>query len=145
MAGKKLTKKVEAELKQYVNEYSEKKSVYDEEKKVIDKLNGSIKELMTEYELSEYEGDNVTVTCTVSDTEKMNEDMLLEVIKTKIWAGNGSMQCPFIKTVEQVDFDALEKAIYNGDLSKEQLLEIGKCKEVKSTTTLRIKKKKVKK
>lgn len=126
-----------------MNSYSDKKSIYDEEKKALDKLNASIKELMTEYDLTEYEGDNATVTCTVSDTEKMNEDKLLEVIKQKIWAGEDGTACPFIKTVEQVDFDALEKAIYNGDISKEQLVEIGKCKEVKSVTTLRIKKKKV--
>ena len=140
---KKLTKKVENELKQYINAYGEKKAVYDEEKKVVDKLNSSIKNLMLEYGLDKMEGTDFSVTCTVSDTSEMNEDMLLEVIKSVVWADKGSMHCPFIKTVEQVDFDALEKAMYNGEISKEHLAEIGKCRESKQRVTLRVSKKKV--
>lgn len=138
--AKKLTKKVEAELKQYVNEYGEKKSVYDVEKKAIDKLNSNIKEIMTGYDLEAYDGGDFAVTCTVSEEEAMNEDMLLEVIKSKIWVDKGDAQCPFIKIVEQVDFDALEKAMYLGTFTEEDMLEISKCKETKKKTTLRLKK-----
>ena len=145
MATKKITKKEKETLEKYVSEYGEKKDVYDVEKKLIDKLNNDIKEIMTKYNLEDCESGDYTVTCTVSEEETMNEDRLLEIIKSVIWAGKGSMECPFIKRVEHVDFDELEKAIYNGDLSKEQLLEIGKCKQVKQKTVLRLKKKKVKK
>ena len=137
----KLTKKEKEELQQYIEQYGQKKTVYDLEKKTIDKLNNSIKELMTKYSLEKYDSDTYSVSCTVNEIEEMNEEKLLAIIKSVIWADKGSMHCPFIKTVEQVDFDALEKAIYNGDISKEHLLEIGKCKEVKQRTVLRFKSK----
>ena len=142
---KKMSKKIEAELKQYVEDYGEKKAVYDKEKKVIDGLNSSIKEIMLKYGQDACESGDFTATCTVSESDDMNEERLLHVLKNVLWADKGSMHCPFIKLVEQVDFDALEKAIYQGELTEEQLLEINKCRETKQRVTLRISKKKVKK
>ena len=58
--------------------------------------------------------------------------MLLEIL------GGDARAIGIIKTKEYVDFDALEKAIYNGLLPGETLLEMDKAREVKEVVTLRV-------
>ena len=47
-----------------------------------------------------------------------------------------------VKKKEYVDMDALEKAIYSGKITAEQVLQLDKCKETTSSQRLTIKKNK---
>ena len=72
------------------------------------------------------------------ETESMNEAKLIELLKSENLTST-------IKTKEYVDMDMLEKAIYAGDIPQDVLLKMESCKEVKTTVTLSVKKKKEKK
>ena len=100
---------------------------------------------MREREIKDYQVDDWKATYSVQRRESMNEDKLLDVLKKNWTAHNGSMQCPYIKTKEYVDFDILEDAIYRNELSNEVLMEMDTCKEVKEVETLKVAKVKEKK
>ena len=69
-------------------------------------------------------------------TEAIDEDKLLTVIKG-FWAEkNGSMKCPFIRTVEVIDMEALEGALYRGEIPEDVLLKIDGCRVKKETDAL---------
>ena len=125
-------------LDELIPQYAMNKSEMDSYKKICDKENAEIKKLMTDLVLPFYEAGEYKATCTISERESMNEEMLLEI------AHNHGIS-EIVKTKEYIDFDALEKAIYDGKISQEILLELDKAKEVKKVTTLRVSKIKKKK
>ena len=129
-------------LNELVESYYLNKTELDSYKKLCDNQNKSIKDLMLEMNVEDYDSDNYHASRKVSTRENFNEEQLLEFIRSTIWADKGSMHCPYIKTKYVVDYDALEKAIYNGDITKEQLLEMEKCKTVTEVVTLRVTKRK---
>ena len=49
-----------------------------------------------------------------------------------------------VKTKPYIDFDALEKALYDEALSKDQIMDIDKARETKEVVTLRVSKAKKK-
>ena len=125
-------------LDELIPQYAMNKSEMDSYKKICDKENAEIKKLMTDLVLPFYEAGEYKATCTISERESMNEEMLLEIAHH-----HGISE--IVKTKEYIDFDALEKAIYDGKISQEILLEFDKAKEVKKVTTLRVSKIKKKK
>lgn len=125
-------------LDELIPQYAMNKSEMDSYKKICDKENAEIKKLMTDLVLPFYEAGEYKATCTISERESMNEEMLLEIAH---YHGISEI----VKTKEYIDFDALEKAIYDGKISQEILLELDKAKEVKKVTTLRVSKIKKKK
>ncbi len=129
MAKKKLG---EMELDVLIPQYAENKAMLDDYKKICDTENKQIKELMEE---GTYEVGGYKATKSVSVRESLNEDKLLELLLDKGY-GNTSV----IKQKYYVDMDALESAIYSGQIPKEDLLEIDKCRESKEVVTLRISK-----
>ena len=116
-----------------------------EVKAVVDADNAKIKAIMREREIKDYQVDDWKAVYSVQRRESMNEDKLLDVLKKNWTAHNGSMQCPYIKTKEYIDFDILEDAIYRNELSNEVLMEMDTCKEVKEVETLKVSKVKEKK
>ena len=95
--------------------------------------------------IKQYLADNNTNTETINGyvlnvrekvEETFDEAQLLQVIKSNWVKTHGSMECPLIRTMEYVDLDALEKAVYNGNISTEELLEIDKCRITKVTRAL---------
>jgi hypothetical protein len=50
------------------------------------------------------------------------------------------MECPYIKTREYIDMEALENAIYQKELTPSVLADMDKCREVTTVVTLRCKK-----
>ena len=128
-------KSVENELKELITDYVANKSVADDYKKIADKQNKEIKSLMLESNTDSIETDEWKATCTVSERETINEEMLLDIIHKNV-----SDDLGIVKTKEYVDFDALEHAIYNDKISKEVLMEIDKARESKEVVTLRVKK-----
>ena len=61
-------------------------------------------------------------------TEDFNEAKALDIV-LRYWESKGvEYKCPFIRTVEVLDMDALEVAIYKNELPKEVLMELDKCR-----------------
>ena len=134
MAKKKLG---EMELDVLIPQYAENKAMLDDYKKICDTENKQIKELMEE---GTYEASGYKATKSVQVRESLNEDKLLELLIAK-----GYKDTKVIKQKYYVDMDALESAIYSGQIPKEDLLDIDKCRETKEVVTLRISKVKEKK
>ena len=122
-----------------IPQYAQNKLELDSYKKICDKENAQIKSIMAELPDNTYEAGGYRATYSVSTRETMNEEMLLEIL------GGGARDMGIIKTKEYVDFDALEKAIYDGKISENTLLEMDKAKESKEVVTLRVTKIKKKK
>ena len=121
-----------------IPQYAANKAELDDYKKICDKENAIIKSIMADMDEPTYEAGGYKATYSVSERTSMNEEMLLEI------AHNYGIP-NIIKTKEYIDFDALENAIYKGDIPKEALLEMDKAKEVKEVVTLRVTKIKKKK
>lgn len=120
------------DLDTLIPQYAANKSELDSYKKICDNENAQIKAIMKDFVVPSYEAGGYKATYTISERESLNEEMLLEIL------GGDARAIGIIKTKEYVDFDALEKAIYNGLLPGETLLEMDKAREVKEVVTLRV-------
>jgi len=121
----------QSRLTELIPNYARHKEDMDELKKYCDKENKEIKMLMEGLEENTFSSCGYTAKRTVSNRETINEDKLLEV------AHNEGIS-EIIKTKEYIDFDALEKAIYDGVIPQDVLLKIGSCREVKEVVTLKV-------
>jgi hypothetical protein len=124
-------------LDELIPRYVSNKQELDDYKKICDKENAEIKEIMSQSKLPEYEVDGYVAKYSVSKRETLNEDKLIELLKSSDIDGGYNQ---FIKTKEYVDMDALEKAIYNDVINSDTIIAMDKCKEVKEVTTLRVSK-----
>ena len=127
-----------SKLEKLIPQYAKDKLLLDTYKKACDAENAEIKQLMLEENKTMFESDRYIATRIVSTRETMNEEVLLEI------AHHYGIP-EIVKTKEYIDFEALEDAIYNGKISKDILIEIGKARESKEIVTLRIAKVKAKK
>lgn len=125
---------LEENLKELIRLFYEDKQQLDEYKKSTDEYNKNIKDLMGKLDTTEFESDDLIAKIGVQNRESFNEPKLIEKLKELNIEG-------VIKTREYVDMDALENVIYNGLLDASELTP---CKEVKTVTTLKVSKKKVK-
>ena len=100
-------------------------------KKVTDEDNATIKSLMAG-KMDTAESDNFVAKYSVTKSESFDEAKLLERLKEL-----GLKQV--IKTVEVVDMELLENAIYDGMISGSELVD---CKVTKETPRLVVKLKK---
>lgn len=121
----------ELTLDELIPQYAMNKSEADAYKKLCDRDNAKIKDIMLKADEKEHEVGDYKATCTVSERESMNEEMLLEI-------AHQFGISEIVKTKEYIDYDALENAIYNGRISQYILLEMDKAKEVKEVVTLRV-------
>ena len=120
-------------LDKLVPQYAQTKQQADTYKKQSDKENAEIKSIMTSLALQHYEAGGYKVVRSVQKRESFNEEQLIEIAH--------KYNIPdVIKTKEYIDFDALEKAIYDGNISQDVLLEMDKAKDVKHVVQLRISK-----
>lgn len=124
-----------SDLDKLIPYYAENKTKLDAVKKLCDAENRKIKNIMLDFSVQHYTAGGYTVTCTTSKRETLNEDVLLGLEHLHAIPG-------IIKTKEYVDFDALEKAIYDGKIPPEVLAEMDKAKESKTVATLRVKREK---
>ncbi len=97
-------------------------------KKVADKANKEIKEIMAEQEITEFATHGLVAKVSISERVDLMEDVLMDKIKELGIKG-------VIKTREYVDMDALENALYHGEINPATLAEAQTKKEV---VTLRI-------
>ena len=131
MARKKLEEKKQT-LEELIPLYGEQNTQCNALKKAVSELNTKIKLAVHE---AQKENEDVIVSgwkckLSVDDNSTMNEARLLDVAKKH--------GIDIIRTKEYIDFDALEKLIYKGDISKEALLEIDSCKDAGTKETLRV-------
>ncbi len=81
------------------------------------------------------ESDHYTVKYVIQHRESLNEAKLMNYLKAN------NLALDIIKTKEYIDTDALEAAIYRGEINPE---DIADCKEFTEVETLRYKEKKEK-
>ena len=127
----------EEELDKLIASYILNKGEFDSLKKITERDNGRIKDMMFELNLSERQVGDKIVKRIVQERESLNEERLLELIKAKC---SPEIQARIIKTREYVDTDCLEDVIYGGALSSDFLLDMDTCREVKEVVTLRVSK-----
>ena len=118
-----------------VERYGKNKEQLDSIKKLTDADNKEIKKLMEKAKIKEFTSDSYVAKYIVSTKNAINEDKLIEVLKTyKV--------SDVIKKREYVDFDALEDYIYNHEISSELATAIDRCNTPTPTIQLRISKRK---
>ena len=126
------------DLDTLIPQYAQNKSEMDSYKKLCDKENAQIKSIMKDLALQFYEAGDYRANYSVSKRETLNEEKLLELAK------NNVSLIPCVKTKEYIDFDVLEKLLYDEMVPPSVIAEMDKAKEVKEVVTLRISKKKEK-
>lgn len=116
-------------LQELIPHYHAVKLEADSYKKLADKDNAAIKEIMLQEKLPEMiTPDGLKATCSISQKETFVEDALIEKIKSLGVKG-------IIKKKEYVDMEALESAIYHGQINA---AELASCQEKKEVVTLRV-------
>ena len=126
------------DLSKTIDEYKESKDKENSLKKINNELSENIKSYMHEHNMTTADTDNYTATLSRKDSESLNEDLAIEIIKENL---GGALLSSVIKQKEYIDEDALEKLVYNGDFD---INKLAKAKIVKPTFTLRVTKKKEK-
>ena len=118
-------------LNELIAQYGEQNDSCNKLKKVVTDLNSKIKKAIHELgkENTDIVVDGWKCSLSVTDSSDFNEDRLLEFCKQH--------NIDVVKTKEYVDAEALEKLIYNGDISKEVMLEMDSCRDIKTRETLR--------
>jgi hypothetical protein len=119
------------DLERLIPQYIANKTELDSYKKLCEKENAKIKSIMKDFSLLKYEVNGYKALYTISKRESMNEEMLLAI-------AHEHGLSDIIKTKEYIDYDALEKALYDGKISDDVVLEMDKAKEVKEVVTLRV-------
>lgn len=121
------------DLDELIPQYAQNKAEMESYKKICDRENAEIKSIMKSFVVQTYQAGGYKASYSVSKRESMNEEMLLQIAHM-----HGIPE--IVKTKEYIDFDALEKAIYDGKISDDILMEMDKAKETKEVVTLRISK-----
>lgn len=131
---------VKRQFEKIVSVYVENKEHLDSLKKMCDADNKEIKKMLPTL-VEEQDGkwvydtpDGIKVTVNTTKKESLNEEKLLEVIKKSGIEVDG-----LVKTKEYVDLDVLETAMYAQLIGHDLMLEIDKCREVKETQVLTVK------
>ena len=100
---------------------------------MADDFNAAIKTLMAELDKEEFVTSNGLIAKrSVQKRESFNEGKLIERLKELGAVGA-------IKTVEVVDYDRLEDAIYNEEFDATKIAD---CKQIKEVVTLKVTQKK---
>lgn len=117
-------------LEQLIPQYGEHDAELKELKKVCDSEKDEIKRIMLKEGLASESYGGYKVTNTVSVRESFDEERALDILKA---SGVTSV----IKTKEYLDMDALENEIYAGNISKDVILLLDKCRTETEVVTLK--------
>lgn len=121
------------ELKELIETYGKHDDEFKELKKICDSEKEAIKGMLTEEGKDEESAGAYKVIKTIQHRESFNEEKAIEILKA---SGNTSV----IRTKEYIDMEALENAGYSGEISKETLIKLDSCRDVKEVVTLTCKK-----
>ena len=130
------------ELKDLVDSYAQHNETFNELKKVVKDEGDEIKQRFLAEDISKFEGDGFSVSMSTRTTETLIEDKLLVLLKNSDI--DQDVLSKVVKTKEYIDFDALESAIYKGDIMENVVATFDVCREVKETQVLRVNRKKKK-
>ena len=131
------------ELKELVDSYAQHNEDYNALKKIVDKEGKEIKERFALEDISEMQGDGFKVSVSIRTTETLLEDKLLVLLKNSDI--DPDVLTNVVKTKEYIDMDALESAIYKGDITENIVATFDVCREVKETQVLKVTRDKKKK
>lgn len=106
------------DIKSVIDEYKAFKDIENKAKKDASPLAEQIKEYATKNGLDKIKSDNWQANISVTPKQDFNELQAIEIIKKNL---GGELLASVIKTKEYIDEDALEKAIYNGDIDAKLL------------------------
>lgn len=124
------------DINKIIDLYKESKDKENALKKSNTEMGNNIKSYFQTNGIDRIDTDKYTATVTTSTSESLNEELAIEIIKENL---GGAMLATVIKTKEYIDEDALEKLVYNGDFD---ITKLAKAKITKTTSTLRVSKKK---
>ncbi len=127
------------DFKELVDRYYKNKSIADDYAKLAKPDNEAIKKEMVRRKINNWDKDELAVTYRVDVSKTLNEKRVLDALKEDWVAKHGKAKCPWIKKVEVVDMEELEKAMYDNQVDA-KLVE--SCKEEKQTPKLFVKLKK---
>ena len=100
------TSQTNEELDTLVNRYASNKEIVNKYSKLCDVDNSKIKNIMRDNGIDSYATSTYTVKYSVTKTEKLDQDKILETVK--------ELNIPdVIETKEYVNLDKLEKYLYN--------------------------------
>lgn len=106
----------------------------------IKKLNETIKQTMIDENTKEVHTDKYIIELEIRTKDDIDPMLALMVLK-KYWDNEHSGEpCPFIRTIEVLDEDALEKFMYSTKLPEETLSALDKCRTKTVTKALTYKK-----
>lgn len=106
------------DIKSIIDEYKSFKDIENKAKKDASPLADKIKEYALKNKLDKIKSDNWQANVTVTPKQDFNEEKAIEIIKKNL---GEELLASVIKTKEYIDEDALEKAIYNGDIDAKLL------------------------
>ncbi len=124
-------------LDNLVSHYGEIDSQIKTLSKELDSDKVTIKNIMEEQHYDDYTAGGYKVVRQVSYRTKYNEDKMLDILKRDWTERYGSMECPYIKTKEFVDMDALEAVIYANELPNEVMTKLSDCQEKTEVVALK--------
>lgn len=132
-------------LDELIPVYAENKREMESYKKLCDEQNAQIKDIMKDIKDGTYITGGYKAQRIVSEKETMNEDVLISLFTSVPAFVKVADSYDVVKTKPYIDFDVLEKIMYDGVLSDEQIVELGKATSVKEVISLRVTKIKEKK
>ena len=107
--------------------------------KHLKELGGTLKQEMLNKGVRELSAGRFSVQLEIRTEQGIDETKMLGVLKDyweKTHSGEG---CPFIRTVEVIDEDALEAFLYNTQLPEDMILSLDACKTSKVTQAIKYK------
>ena len=95
--------------------------------KSLDADKATIKDYMATNDYESWESGGYKVIRRVKYRTKVDEDKMLQILKEDWSLRNGDAECPYIKTKEYVDSDALESALYRDRIPQETVAKLNAC------------------
>lgn len=123
-----------------VQEYCEKKVEASALDSRIKELGGKLKTRLMNSGNRVFKAGRYSVQLEIRKEEKVDKFKMLTILK-EYWAKTHkkSEKCPFIRTVEVLDEEELEKYLYNTPLPEDVILALDSCRTVNTTQALKYK------
>lgn len=116
--------------------YCEKKEEEKVLKKSISALGTSIKQFFTENKTTNKQVGKWKVELQHRVSEDVNEAKMLDILQDFWEKEHPDKKCPFVQTVCILNMDALEGALYRGEIPEDVMTQLNACRIRKETDAL---------
>ena len=116
-----------AEFDEIVYHYGNVDRQVKEMSKELEETKIIIKNTLKDMGVSDYTAGGYKVTRQVRYKTKIDTDKMLSILKSDWVSRFGDTPCPYIKTIEYVDTEALESVLYNEELPKDVMEKLSTC------------------